>query len=704
MMDDFSQFKMTYITECLELLADMEEKLMNLGESASKDDLNAIFRCAHSIKGGAGAFGFTNIASFTHVLEALLDKMREGKLDVSQDVIDVLLKARDVVMAMIVAARDGTTLADDYGNDILEALQKFDPSSAGHAPASKVGGAAAVQVAGPKTYEISFKPHASMIAHGNEPLLLLRELAGLGTAQIVCVTGKVPDLQGLEAEECYLSWMINLTTEKSEKAIKEVFEFVEDECELKINALDGGEITPPKTVEPEKSTEPQPTATSAPPASIAAAKPAGGAAAPATAAQATPSIRVDVDKVDRLINMVGEVVITQAFLSAQANKLVSGDFADLVRSVDEMMHHTRELQEAVMAIRMQPVKSIFSRMPRLVRDLSGQLGKDIVLEMHGENTEVDKTIIEQLSDPLTHMIRNSVDHGVEKPDVRESRGKPRRGTVTLSAEHRGGRIVIEIGDDGGGINREKVLAKAKEKGVVAPDANLTDSEIDLLIFAPGFSTADAVTNVSGRGVGMDVVRRNIEAIGGTVSIYNTPGQGATIAISLPLTLAILDGMIVRVGTECYIVPINSIIETMRPKADEVKRIADGNCVINVRGEFVPVIFLYQAFNVRSAIKDPSKGLVVLVESGNQIMGIVVDELVGQQQVVIKSLETNADPVEGISGATILGDGKVSLILDVMQLNRMNQSGKIRADDEEDTDTSLAHGIVNNHRQNAAVPA
>jgi two-component system chemotaxis sensor kinase CheA len=493
-------------------------------------------------------------------------------------------------------------------------------------------------------------------------LLLLRELAKLGKAEIVCDISKLPQLAEVQPDVCHLSWTITLTTEKDEAAIREVFEFVDSECTLTIEA---------KTANKE-------TAAAAP----AAAAPGGGPVHPVAPAANAPaanapaagatSIRVDIEKVDRLINMVGEIVIIQAMLAMQSRFLPVQQYPDLIRGIEELTQHTRELQEAVMAVRMQPVKSIFSRMPRIVRDLSTQLKKDIKLEMAGENTEVDKTIIEQLSDPLTHMIRNSVDHGIEMPEKRRAAGKPEQGTILLSAEHRGGKIVITISDDGGGINRERVLSKAREKGVVPADKHLADHEIDMLIFAPGFSTAETVTNVSGRGVGMDVVRRNIEGIGGTVTVHNNPGKGSQFVIALPLTLAILDGMVVRVAQEHYIVPIANIIETMRPKAEEVRHVADGNVVINVRGQFVPVLYLHEHFSITGAEKDASKALVVLVENNESTLGLVVDELVGQQQVVIKSLEENSDPVEGVSGATILGDGKVSLILDIAGLSRMKQ--------------------------------
>lgn len=668
MSDPFAQFKATYINECLELLADMEEKLMGLDESADSETLNAIFRCAHSIKGGAGAFGFSNIASFTHVLEALLDHMREGRISPSPEAVDCLLRSRDIVLQMVLAAQADTPLESNFGAGELAELVAFTPGAApAHLAAAAPAAAKPADAGG--HFIVNFRPHTSMIANGNEPLLLLRELAGLGDATITADTSRIPSLDALNIEHCYVHWNIDITTEKNKSALVEVFEFVDTECDLEINPAQP-EATAPSEAKPETKKMP--------------------AAAPAAVVPQATSIRVDIDKVDKLINMVGEVVITQAYLGAQTRDLPTAQYGELIRGVDEMMHHIRDLQEAVMAIRMQPVKSIFSRMPRLVRDLAAQLGKEIHMEMSGENTEVDKTIIEQLSDPLTHMIRNSVDHGIEKPDVREAAGKKRLGTIHLSAAHRSGRIAIEISDDGGGINRERVLSKAKEKGIIAQDANPSNNEIDMLIFAPGFSTAEVVSDVSGRGVGMDVVRRNIESIGGVVQVDNKPGIGSVFTISLPLTLAILDGMIVRCGSEYYIVAINSIIETLRPRTDDVRALASGGSVINVRGEFIPVIYLHQLFQVKGAITDASKGLVVLVESGSGTIGLVVDELVGQQQVVIKSLEENTDPIPGVSGATILGDGKVSLILDVVQLARMgggNRSSRAANDNQNDEEAA-----------------
>lgn len=665
-MSNMDEFKQVFFTECAELLTDMEARLLNLTEgSQDKDLLNAIFRCAHSIKGGAGAFGLNAIMKFTHTLEALLDAMRSGTILPSRDSINALLKSVDIVTQMLASVQEGREIPEQFGAEVAAALQAFTQGQAAPVLPPPIAKPAAVATQ-EKQYTISFMPHEALFLSGNEPLLILRELSKLGKAEITVDTSRLPAISDLNPVQCYLGWTIGLATDAGEEALSEVFEFVRDIADIKIECQS---VIAMETV-PEATTASDPVTPVTAPQAVE--KNAPKQAANAPAAPVAASIRVDIEKVDRLVNMVGELVITEAMIRAQIRHLPMEKFTDLQRGVDELSHHTRELQEAVMAVRMQPVKSVFSRMPRIVRDTASQLGKEIQLITSGENTEVDKTVIELLGDPLTHMIRNSCDHGIEMPDQRVWNDKPIQGTIRLSAYHRSGRIIIEIKDDGAGINRSKVLAKAQEKGLVAPDAQLSDEEIDHLIFLPGFSTAEAVTSVSGRGVGMDVVRRNIESLGGIVRINNVPGKGSAITVSLPLTLAILDGMIVRVGSESYIVPITSIIETMRPKAEEVHGVQGRSDVINVRGEFVPLIYLSRLFDVVGAENDLSKALIVLVESGTHKMGLVVDELIGQQQVVIKSLEANADPVKGISGATILGDGKVSLILEINELKQLCQ--------------------------------
>lgn len=668
-MDEMERFKGTYITECFELLEDMEEKLMGLDQgNPNLEEVNAIFRCAHSIKGGSGAFGFSRITGFTHILEELLDAMREGKLLPTREVTDALLLSVDIVRQMVVAAQSGHEAEAGIENVVAEQLKKV--VGGGAVPFAKVQ-SKVVENDEISIFNIEFKPKESLFTSGNEPLLIINELKSLGELQCVVDIKNIPDISKLDPEKCYISWNFSLETEKTVENVREVFEFVEDECELKIEKI-AGFAKGAAVVKEESSAKSLELL-----AEVASDKEESKASQDKSnhtdehsKTQVVTSIRVDIDKVDRLVNMVGELVITQAMIAAQSADISFEEHPKLVHGINTLSQHTRELQEAVMAVRMQPVKSVFSRMPRIVRDLSTQLKKDIRLEMIGETTELDRTVIEQLSDPLTHMIRNSVDHGIDTPENRVAAGKPAQGVIRLSAEHAGGKILLKISDDGRGINREKVLRKAKEKGLLAQDAELSNLEIDNLIFMAGFSTADVVSNVSGRGVGMDVVKRNIEALGGTINILNNPGNGSTFLVSLPLTLAILDGMIVKVGGEKYIIPIGSIIETMRPKQDEVRKIADANDLINVRGDFVSILYLYKVFDIKNAEKNPSKALVVLVESGMEKFGLVVDELIGQQQVVIKSLEENSDAVLGISAATILGDGKVALILDISKLQEL----------------------------------
>lgn len=667
-MYDLDQFKETYITECFELLDEMEELLLQLDEDEPDiDKLHAIFRCAHSIKGGGGAFGFSDVVSFTHVLEALLEELRSQTLDLSQDIIDALLRSVDVVRSMIQSAQQGEAVDPALYSPLQEQLVALSDGSVQQPKVEKKVEAAAANANA--AYQISFKPKESLFLTGNEPLLIIRELKELGELTTEVDVSALPDIETIDPEVPYFNWVFTLKTSEPQSAIEEVFEFVEDECDLEIKAqaiaepkneedeFDGaGGIFTDAVADMETAKE---VANDVP---VVAEK-----KAPAPAPAAVQSIRVDIDKIDRLVNMVGEIVIAQSMITSQASKLSLDEHIDMVRGVETLSQYTRELQEAVMAVRMQPVKSIFSRMTRLVRDLSKELKKNIRLETKGETTEIDKTVIEQLSDPLTHMIRNSIDHGVESPEDRKKAGKPEEGLVQLSADQRGGRIIIEISDDGVGINRERVLAKAMDKGILPKDAQPTDQEIDELVFHPGFSTAQQVTNVSGRGVGMDVVRRNIEDLGGVIIVENTPGEGVTFVVSLPLTLAILDGMIIRVGAEYYIIPIANIIESIRPDPAAVSMVSTGSDVVNVRGEFIPLVYLFDVFNIQNANNDPSKALVILVESGNHKVGLVVDEMIGQQQVVVKSIEENTNAVQGVSGATILGDGQVSLILDIAKM-------------------------------------
>ncbi|WP_082130501.1 chemotaxis protein CheA [Kiloniella spongiae] len=705
---DLDQFKATYFEECAELLIDAETRLADLQhnpENVDAEDLNAIFRVVHSVKGGAGAFSFDQLVGFAHIYEALLDKMRQGEIQITEDIVTLLLSANDILTNLIQAAQNGITVPEDDFIDIKNKLNllAFDQ------PISSSVEEDATEITTPeeksaKKYIISFTPKPELLQHANEPLLLAREMKALGELTTIVNTDRLPSIQKIISDEAYFSWVFELVSDCSLTDVEEVFEFVTEDCDLEIK-IDGdpkkeeisSQSTSSESTENSDEKSLETTKKQAVEAMQAPTIPTSVPAKPTPAgnnqtSQRVSSIRVELDRVDRLVNMVGELVITQAMLRQQVDNLPSELAAFMAKGFEDLGMHTREIQESVMAVRMQPVKSVFARIPRLVRELASKLGKKVELETSGEHTEVDKTVIEQLSDPLTHMIRNSLDHGIEEtPEDRKTVGKPELATVTLSAEHRSGRIHIIVTDDGRGINRERVRSKAIEKGIINADENLTDEAIDDLIFSPGFSTAEEVTDVSGRGVGMDVVRRNISNLGGRISVHSTPGKGTKFVMSLPLTLAVLDGMVVAVGREKFIISLTSIIESLRPAKAELHRLSNGANVVSLRGEYIRLIKLHQLFNIPGARKDPSKALVVVVEiEGGKQVGILVDELLGQQQVVIKSLEENYDPVDGISAATILGNGMVALILDVDGLDAMARQVNHRSDpsDLEDTDTVL----------------
>jgi two-component system, chemotaxis family, sensor kinase CheA len=656
----FDHLKGTYFEECAELLEAAYLHLAALEEGrADEDTVHAVFRSIHSIKGGGGAFGFARMVAFAHALETLLDLVRDGKVAPGPALIGLLIRSTDALSDLVAADRDGEAAPPGMESSLLVELEQAAGASpvAAHAPAAPVAAAAA------SGFRIVFAPTDEALRTGNEPLLLIRELKRLGTARVAVDLARLPSLAEMDAEAAYLAWTIELEGEASEADIAEVFDFVADHCTL--------------TIEPLNVMEPA----AEPAAAIAPAEPASAAEMPARAEEHEPSrragpsavqsVRVDIEKVDRLVNLVGELVISQAMLVQLGTQLPPEMCPGLINGLETLSQHLRELQEGVMAIRTQPVRSVFSRMPRLVRELSAQLGKDVRLVISGEGTEIDKTVIEQLADPLTHLLRNALDHGIEAPDAREAAGKPRQGTIHLSAEHRGGRIVIELADDGGGIHREKVLARARQRGLVPDGVTPADEEIDELIFLPGFSTAETISNVSGRGVGMDVVRRNIQALGGRIALQSRFGEGSRFILSLPLTLAIMDGMVVAVGRESYIVPLTNIVESLRPRRQDLHRVAGGGDVVAIRGEYIPLIHLCRRFAVPGAVDDPARGIVVVVENESAgRLGLVVDELVGQQQIVVKSLERNYGAVQGVGGATILGNGRVALILDAAGLRDM----------------------------------
>ena len=730
-MDDLAELKQLYFQECEELLGEVERHLMALDEATGDENtLHAAFRALHSIKGGAGAFGLQRLVDYAHVFEALLDKMRSNEIPVTPDRVKVLLRAGDVLTDLIRSMQSGTELPQDRETEMrtmLEALARGEapgtvavPAAVPAAPVPTVAAAptpapepvvaqAAEALPENRRYHIAFAPRADMFKRANEPLLLIRELGGLGMIMVEADQSDLPGLDDIDPDAAYLRWTIELETPASINAIRDVFEFASDDCELEITDLSppAAEETAP-AAEPvaavaeepaEAAVEPPSEAIAAPDADdstppmelpakpetaeVAVTTPAKSAQLPAKegAASTTPqvsSIRVDLDKLEKVVNLVGEIVISQAMLTEHLGALPTDRFGSLIKGIEELSQHTRSLQDSVMAMRAQPVKSVFQRMPRLVREVAAATGKKVRLVLNGEETEIDKTVIEQLYDPLVHMIRNSVDHGVETPAEREAAGKPAEGTVRLSAGHAGGRILIEISDDGKGINRERVFQKAVAKGLIPADLSLTENQIDDLIFLPGLSTAEQVSNISGRGVGMDVVRSNIQRMGGRVSIRSTPDLGSIFTLTLPLTLAVLDGMTVRVGDEIYVVPLANIIESLRPTSKDVRALAGGGEVLLIRGEYVPLIYVGRLFGVPGAASDASKSLVVLVEAGpGDKVGLVLDEIVGQQQVVIKSLEANYEALPGLSGATILGNGRVALILDVPGIHSIVRGAQAR---------------------------
>ena len=682
--------RQVFFQECEELLQAMEEGLsaMESGD-ADSETINAVFRAVHSIKGSGGAFGYEALVCFAHKFESVLDDLRSGRVEAHPDLMKILLRAGDILADHIAAVRDGRAQPNDA--EISELLIKATADSAPPSPVLDTEadpfGFTPVQISvdpipdpapAVTRWSIRFAPRASMLAKANDPFLILRELKTLGETQISADLSRLPALADMDPEEVYFSWTITLAAGSERAKIEDVFEFVSDDSDVSIEKLEkpdqieaddqafaelmsqGLAALHEPAADVSAATMPEKAADSA---RLDERRDVQTAAVPDIAVKQT--IRVDLDKVDRLVNLVGELVITQAMLCQGVSDAALKQDSLIANGLSELEHLTRELQESVMAIRTQPVKSVFQRMPRLVRELSGQTAKQVRLVVDGEGTEVDKTVIERLSEPLTHMIRNAIDHGLETPAERVAKGKPPEGTVRLSAEHRGGRIVIEVADDGRGIDRERVREKAIERGLISPNANLSDEETDNLIFVPGFSTAAQLSNISGRGVGMDVVRRNILDLGGRVTISSVPQKGSRFSLTLPLTLAVLDGMIVSVGEQTFVLPLAHIVESLKPRREDVRAFGAGRKLIRIRNNYVPLVSIGELLNVRGAKADPCDGVVILVEA--EAMGalaLAVGAIVGQQQVVIKSFESNYRHIEGIAAATILGDGRVALILDV----------------------------------------
>ena len=708
------------------------------------ETVNAVFRAVHSIKGGAGAFGLDDLVSFAHVFETTLDCVRSNKLEPTQDVLKVMLKSADVLADLTNAARDGGSVDEARSRTLireLEALANGEAPAAAEAPVPKAAAPApavekpAVNDEGFQpipfsfgdfddepadrympTCQVVFKPRKDLYAKGNEAVLLLRDVSRLGEMSVYCDMDSLPPLDKMNPEEAYFSWKISVTTDKGEDGVRSVFEFAEWDCDLDIRTVEEDVVG--EAADEELPMQPVPfdlsmldeggsafggdeepaavesdaaaavaaadTASKVSQAASRAAENAKAAAASAAqasqAAAAGQTIRVDLDRVDRLINLVGELVINQAMLSQSVVENDNNGTSSINMGLEELQQLTREIQDSVMAIRAQPVKPVFQRMARTVREIADITGKSVRLITEGENTEVDKTVIDKLAEPLTHMIRNAVDHGLEMPEKREALGKNPEGTVRLTAKHRSGRIVIELADDGAGINREKVRQKAIDNDLIAADANLTDEEIDNLIFHAGFSTADKVSDLSGRGVGMDVVKRSIQALGGRISISSKPGQGSVFTMSLPLTLAVLDGMVVTVAGQTLVVPLTAIVETLQPEASAIHSFGASQRLISIRNSFCPLVDVGRILNFRATQANPMDGVALLVESeGGGQRALMVDAIQGQRQVVIKSLEANYTHVPGIAAATILGDGRVALILDVDAVVSASRGQSLRQD-------------------------
>ena len=726
-MDELEEIKITFFQECDELLGDLESGLLSIDAGATDPELiNAVFRAVHSIKGGAGAFGLEALVRYAHVFETLLDNVRGGKTDLRSELVKALLRAADVLADHVAAAKlggEGDAVSTAAMVEELEAWISGGPVPT--APAKEVNiepnedGIVFTPIKlsipevdeGPKeqAWTITFQPMDELYSKANEAGLLIREIERLGKIEVELLDDALPTFDSLDPETAHFAWKVRLRTEVPEERIREVFEFVEGHCSTTIVR----EAAAPTATEPaagpdiaaiiaaaqagdaqaaansapsEEATAiaPEPPAASLPAAAVPAlaeSMSSRGAPPPAPEKGNQATIRVDPERIDKLIDLVGELVINQAMLAQRVSGHGFAASSDVGRGLDELEQLTRDIQDSVMAIRAQPVKSVFQRMPRLVREIAGQTGKQVRLVTEGEGTEVDKTVIERISEPITHMLRNAIDHGLETPEERIEAGKPAEGTVRLAALHRGGRIVIEVGDDGKGINRPRVRQLAIDRGLISADAQLTDEEVDNLIFLPGFSTAAKISDISGRGVGMDVVRKSVQGLGGRISISSKPGLGSMFTLSLPLTLAVLDGMVIDVAGQTLVVPLTAIVESLRPTPAEVKKVGAQGGVLAVRDAYVPLVDIGRVLGFQTVDTNPAEGVVLLVDS--EVGGraaLVADSIHGQRQVVIKSLESNYQQVPGIAAATILGDGRVALILDVDALVAMRRRELPRADE------------------------
>lgn len=664
---DLSQFHAAFFDESFEALESMEQALLRL--SAGERDMevvNTIFRVAHSIKGGAAMFGFDAVASLTHSLESLLDAVRARRVAVTSSVVELLLRANDMLREMLRGTQAGTPLEPQRIADMQLDLELMVAGAAAPHP----GGAAQAAPDSASTKEacqsraeqpvwrIAFAPGPNMLLRGNEPLRLLAELAGLGEIRCEADSSALPPLATMEPQCCYLTWTVRLVTDAPREAIAQVFEWAEADCQLGIEVESPSEVGTSDAIGASPVTQA---------GTLTAGNPAPVEAPTSVGRGESVSVRVRASKIDDLVNDVGELVITQSML-VQLAASITGAAGDRLRmGLGQLERNLRQLQDAVMRVRMVPIATVLSRLPRLVRDLSQKLGKRVELRTSGADTEIDKTLLDKLGEALLHLVRNAIDHGLERPEVRRQAGKCETGIVEIRAAQRGAEVIVEVCDDGAGIDTARVLAKARSRGLIAAEANLEGSEAIKLIFEPGFSTAETATEVSGRGVGMDVVRSNIESIGGRVAIDSAVGRGTRLSIHLPLTLAIVDAQMIRVAGETYVVPVSAIVESVRLRSGVVQRLIGCGEVLSFRGQYLPVLGLAELLGARREQiggDRAERGLVMVVEAEGRRAGLRIDGLLGQQQVVVKSLSRNFRDVEGFSGATILGDGSVALILDV----------------------------------------
>jgi two-component system chemotaxis sensor kinase CheA len=668
-----SQLLGAFFEESAEAAESLEAGLLKLEAGEGAVVVDEVFRAAHSIKGGAGTFGFAEVGALAHDMETLLDQIRAGTRPPAADLMALLLEGVDALRDALAARREGRAVAADAQAALRQRLQVMSASPV--APAAVVVASVATPSIAARGWRIGFRPRPHLLESGNEPWRLVRELEGLGEVTVEADLGALPSLLEMVPSACYLAWRITLCTDAPRAAIEDVFSWVAEDAELSIEELRADAHVRASELRADAHVPPQPRPTLPP-------LPPAGTGHRDEHDVALASLRVGIDKIDALMNMVGELVITQSMLGGldDAGPFDDARLARLREGLSQLARNSRALQESVMRLRSVPVSVVFNRFPRLVHDLSRHLGKRVELALSGQNTELDKTVLEKLGDPLVHLVRNSLDHGFEMPDERAAAGKPPCARLSLSAFHRGGDIVVEVEDDGRGLDTDRILRKARERGIVPHDVTPSPQEIAELIFSPGFSTAEVVTDVSGRGVGMDVVRRNVRSLGGDIGVESVRGRGTKITLRLPLTLAIIDGQLVRVGEHSYVVPLLTIVESVQIAAGRLKSVAGGGVVYRVRDQLVPVVDLSSILGGTPSAAPLEGRLLVLVEADGRRVGLVVDELQGQQQVVIKSLETNCGRIEGLAGATILGDGSVAFILDMVGLVRLARQGTRAARD------------------------